>query len=108
MVSRCVLLCFIHGLLGNAWLLEQPSSSLLEFHPDFQWLMTVTRIYKCFLWMGAYGGSTPKGTWLFSNKKELVELYKPIPPGTEWEVQLVTRSRTCPALEASKHLVSFV
>ena len=63
MVARTVLLLAISAL-GVVWFLEQPLSSLLEFHPRFQWLMTKFRVFKCFVWIGSYPGSgSPKPSW---------------------------------------------
>lgn len=46
MVSRCVILALKAALLNLPWILEQPASSLLQYHPDFQYLAKKTTIYR--------------------------------------------------------------
>jgi hypothetical protein len=48
------------------WMLEQPMSSLLQFHPRFRELIRRFEIYRTFIWMGAFGADSPKGTFLYS------------------------------------------
>ena len=91
MVSRAVMLCHLHDSFGNPWILEQPSGSLMQYHPDFQWLLHSTTVFRVFLWMGAYGGASPKATWLYSNRRDLIDLYKAVPDDVEWHAQMVVR-----------------
>lgn len=46
MVARVVFNLFIMSLLRLAWVIEQPSSSLLEMHPLFQYLCGKVKVYK--------------------------------------------------------------
>lgn len=120
MVSRRVLICWLCCLRGTMWILEQPASSLLEWHPrtdvchvcfvvflsfvsccpllinrclvavvaqqkntdkQFQRFVALARrfrIYRTFVWIGAYGGSSPKPTYLYSNSSNIHELYRHI------------------------------
>lgn len=46
MVARVCFNLFILSLLRLAWVIEQPSSSLLENHPLFEWLCGKIKVYK--------------------------------------------------------------
>ena len=46
MVSRCMLMCLMMAALSAPWVLEQPASSLMEYHPAFQFLASRFKIYK--------------------------------------------------------------
>ena len=37
--SRTTLLCYLTTALGGVWLLEQPSGSVLEYHPSFRQML---------------------------------------------------------------------
>lgn len=92
MVARVSLVLMVLSSLELPWILEQPSSSLLELRPAFQRLSKHTRVYKVFLWVGAYGGHSPKHTLLYSNKKALIQsLYMPLPSKTCWDADMVTK-----------------
>ena len=84
MVTRCCILIGICCSLGLAFILEQPASSVLQWHPDFQLLCKRFNIFrvsclqqitmeicsgvskigslvlashsKVFIWIGSYGG----------------------------------------------------
>ena len=36
---RTILLCYLTTILGGVWLLEQPSGSVLEYHPTFRQML---------------------------------------------------------------------
>ena len=40
MISRVCFILLIASIRGLTWVLEQPSSSILECHPDFVFLMS--------------------------------------------------------------------
>lgn len=72
MVARVVMLALMCSALGHVWVLEQPSSSLMDAHPKFDWLLrlgkaSVLRVCKVKTWMGMFGGGTPKPTTLWGN-----------------------------------------
>ena len=46
MVSRCMILCLIMGLLRIPFILEQPASSLMQFHPLFEYVCKKLDIYR--------------------------------------------------------------
>ena len=67
MVSR---MCLISLLLLSrcvAFVLEQPSSSIMDQHVRLL-AAPFNKFYKGMTWMGAFGGSTPKRTWLKTNE----------------------------------------
>ncbi|CAK8996761.1 unnamed protein product [Durusdinium trenchii] len=85
MVTRCCIMIYICCSLGLPWILEQPGSSLLQYHPDFQRICAKFTVYRVFVWLGSYGGSSPKGTLLYSSCKWIQELYLPLPSDREWD-----------------------
>ena len=76
MAARCCLLIMYFTAHKIEWVLEQPASTLFHLHPRFQRLLQLPfmKVYKVWLWMGLYGGSTPKGTVLFSSAAWVHEL----------------------------------
>jgi len=66
-VSRCALLIHLAMALGIVWILEQPLSSLLIFHPRMQDLAKDFAMYKISFAMERYGSKTKKPTKLYSN-----------------------------------------
>ena len=100
MVSRMVSYLVVLSLLRLCWVIEQPASSLLEFHPLFQWLVQQFDVFrapwlpscheavvcnvktwiaaalqfglKAFVWIGSYGGDCPFAAR--SSKQEAGEL----------------------------------
>ena len=73
MVSRVCMCLYLLSSLGTPWLLEQPASSLLERHPLFQWLCRRFDIFKIHVWLGAYGASCQKPSWIYGNRRYLLE-----------------------------------
>ncbi|CAL1147042.1 unnamed protein product [Cladocopium goreaui] len=91
MVGRCMACLTMMCALGLPFILEQPSTSVMEYHPCFQFLARQFRIYKAFVWMGSYGGDSPKGTWLYSNVEALIkDLYLPL-CDKKWGAKMVRR-----------------
>ena len=78
MVSRVVLLLHIMIAKNVFFVLEQPSSSVMQFHPRLQQLFSRFRLYKCFTWLGAFGGGSPKPTVLNSAHDFVLRLYRPL------------------------------
>ena len=92
MVGRVSLALMVMSSLSLPWILEQPGSSLLELHPAFQQLSKRFQVFKVFVWLGAYGGHSPKPTILYSNKKALIQsLYLPLPSKATWDADMVTK-----------------
>lgn len=46
MVSRCVIICLMLATLDIPFILEQPASSLMQYHPHFQYLCKRFDIYR--------------------------------------------------------------
>ena len=76
MVAKTALLLKLADALGVAWVLEQPESSVLNFHERFQWTLA-----QCVVWfinnicMSAFGGDTMKPLKLWSNRRWVEELF---------------------------------
>ena len=85
MVSRVCLLLYIFISKGVWWLLEQPVSSLLEYHPRMQEMATLHPMFRAFTWLGAYGPGSPKGSILYSCHEFIGELYRPITRDTQFK-----------------------
>ena len=54
MVGRCMMMIFMLSALGIPWILEQPSSSVMEYHPCFQHLASKFRVFKV-SWLISFG-----------------------------------------------------
>ena len=52
MVSRCIALIHLAAARGLVWVLEQPSSSLMQYHPRFQQLIRDTQVWSVTFPMG--------------------------------------------------------
>lgn len=46
MVTRCIILCIICSILGIPWVLEQPASSVMQYHPHFQYFTKRFDVYR--------------------------------------------------------------
>ena len=78
-VSRLVLLMMLSVVLHNAvFIIEQPSSSILEWHTRWKALNDVLGMLRLHMWMQPYGGSSRKGTLLYSNTSRLGDLWRPL------------------------------
>ena len=91
MVARVALLMCLGYVFNKAWILEQPSSSLMQFHPALLWIQHVCdtvdlpehfSCVKVDTYMGAFGHSRQKQTWLLSNKAWCYLLERASPPGS--------------------------
>lgn len=58
MVSRVCMVLAVMSALKLPWLLEQPSSSVMAWHPCFRWIVRHFRVYQQFIWVGSYGGGS--------------------------------------------------
>ena len=67
MVSRTLQLLWMFSCFGVCWLLEQPCGSLMQHHPAFQRLLKKFKVFRIYIEMGWYSGSSKKGTWIYSN-----------------------------------------
>lgn len=81
-VTRVVLVLLYASFLGATWVVEQPMTSLLFHHPRFQYLASRTPWFKKLVWMGGWGATSPKPTYLASNTCWLSGLRGGTRPGT--------------------------
>ncbi|CAL1153606.1 unnamed protein product [Cladocopium goreaui] len=88
MVCRCCICLLMCCITNTPFILEQPGSSLLEWHPYFQLLCRRFKIYRVFVWLGSFGGGSPKPTLLYSNYQWIQSLYLPLPSNVEWTSEM--------------------
>lgn len=75
MTSRCVVLMVLYNAMGGVWVLEQPRTSLMLFHPRMQWYLRRWPVYSCTFDMGAFGAPSKKPTVLYSNSAEFLKAF---------------------------------
>ena len=63
---RALLLVILAASKGCMWVLEQPGSSTMEWHPLFQKMMKMIEVRKMFISMCNFGGPTRKPTLLYT------------------------------------------
>jgi hypothetical protein len=73
------------------WILEQPVSSVLQYHDRFQEFLKTHRVYRTYMCMGPYGAATLKPSYLYS-QHELTEQSEQDCAGFTPRKQLVSRS----------------
>ena len=83
--SRAVALILIATYKGCAWILEQPLSSYLEYHPRFQALLGAIKVYSVVVHLGAYKAKSMKTVRLYSNMPWVRHLRRAVPAGTIFE-----------------------
>ena len=79
MVSRVTLILYVLQSRGAFWLYEQPGSSLLWYHPRMEEFLKTNNAWRCWTWMGAWGGSSPKGTTLWSSSPDVRRMSRVLP-----------------------------
>ena len=69
MVGRLLIILMVCQSLRVWWLLEQPSSSVMEYLPLFQQFLRMkgVDVRRLYTRMGWFGGPTQKGTFLYSS-----------------------------------------
>eukprot|EP00959_Pyramimonas_sp_CCMP1952_P134621 2817287-Pyramimonas_sp.AAC.1 len=73
-IAHCVLLMLIISARGGLRVLEQPSSSILNRHPDFQDMLRIIKVFRAFVYMGVFGAPSLKPTALRCNGKCIKDL----------------------------------
>lgn len=63
---RALILVIIAASKGIFWILEQPASSTMQYHPLFQRMMKMIPVRRMSIQMGNYGGPTKKPTYLYT------------------------------------------
>ena len=82
MVSRMCMLIMIGACLGLDWVLEQPISSVMKYHPRMQVILNMAEIgclrvvNEIHTWMGSFGASSPKPTMLIGTPSFLPRLHR--------------------------------
>lgn len=66
MTARCLILCVLAAAKACWWVLEQPSTSIMELHPTFQKVLHMLNVHKLSMNMQDFGGETQKATLLYS------------------------------------------
>lgn len=69
----CLLVILVQAL-GMLITIEQPDSSVLEYHPRMQEMLSMMPVYKTKFKMFNFGGDTSKGTLLYSNRPWISEV----------------------------------
>ncbi|CAJ1355964.1 unnamed protein product, partial [Effrenium voratum] len=73
-VARCAVLCILAAAKRIFWLLEQPSTSIMETHPSFQKMLKILHVRKLIFDMKDFGANTQKRTILYSSHEEVDDL----------------------------------
>ena len=89
-MSRMALILWVLEAKKCFWLYEQPQTSLLWEHPRMQSFLKSNLVYKTHMWMGSYGGLSPKGTHLWAPCEQVSKFSLPLPQ-KEWDHQLVAK-----------------
>jgi len=74
MGSRIALLLLFLDAIGVAWTLEQPISSVLQFHPRIQQLLASVRTFRTRLQLWDFGAPTRKWIYIYSNCRWIGDL----------------------------------
>ncbi|CAL1142985.1 unnamed protein product [Cladocopium goreaui] len=67
LTARTLILLWVLAAKGCWWIVEQPSSSLMEFHVLFQRFLSLIRVRRLSICMADYGSPTLKPTYLYSS-----------------------------------------
>lgn len=67
MACRALIICLLCAAKGVWFILEQPHSSVMEYHPVFQSLAKLLRIHRFTMKMLDYGAPSVKRTHLYSS-----------------------------------------
>eukprot|EP00435_Cladocopium_sp_Y103_P011382 s2437_g3.t1 len=67
LTARTLILLWVLAAKGCWWVLEQPSSSLMEYHVLFQRFLALIRVRRLSICMADYGSPTLKPTYLYSS-----------------------------------------
>ena len=67
LACRALVLLVICATRGIWWILEQPMTSVMQYHPMFQRVVRMLGMHKLVISMANYGGPTDKKTILYSS-----------------------------------------
>ena len=65
--ARALVLLVLCACKGVWWVLEQPMTSTMEYHPLFQKVIKLLGMRRLLVSMARFGGPTDKKTWLYSS-----------------------------------------
>ena len=74
MAARLALLLLLCDAIGLWWTVEQPRGSLLFYHPRLQHVLRKVQVFKVAVMQWDFGASSPKPTWLFSNRAWIADV----------------------------------
>ncbi|CAK9075901.1 unnamed protein product, partial [Durusdinium trenchii] len=74
LACRALILALIATCRGGWWVLEQPSTSCMEWLPCFQALLKLTSVRKYMTSMADFGGPTEERTILYSSSDAIEKL----------------------------------
>jgi hypothetical protein len=86
-----LILLLLAWLMNVTYTLEQPMSSLMDKVEHLKVFLEFTEATYEVIWLGAFGGLSPKPLKLYGSCEWLADLYRPKPPVGQCTVQLVTR-----------------
>lgn len=72
LATRAFIICILCVTRGIHFILEQPRSSVMEFHPTFQGMARIVSMFKLSINMSDFGGPTKKPTILYSSHSAVV------------------------------------
>lgn len=67
LAARALVLVVLAAAKAVFWVLEQPMTSCMEWHPLFQKVIRMTGMQKLLVTMGKFGAPTPKKTLLYTS-----------------------------------------
>ena len=91
MVSRMTLILYLLQSKMVFYCYEQPGSSILWNHPRMEAFINCCDAYRCWTWMGAFGGGSPKGTTLWSSRASVHKLSRAL-PNKSWDHEMTKKS----------------
>jgi hypothetical protein len=60
LAARTAVLAFLAASLGHTFIIEQPQTSFIAYHPRMQWLLSLVKTWNVKgIHMGSYGGRPP-------------------------------------------------
>lgn len=94
MVSRMTLVLWLLQAKSIVWLYEQPTSSILWFHPRMTEFIRRQCAFRTHTYMGSFGAASPKGTVLWGSRPETKFLSRNLPTDREWSTDITKKSES--------------
>ena len=96
LTARTLILLWVLAAKGCWWIVEQPSSSLMEYHVLFQRFLSMIPVRRLSICMADYGGPTLKPTYLYSSHSKLEIWDVPILDSSEKNLVFYQNHDPCP------------